>query len=137
MVLKYDNSAIAPIQEQGLWVNSKMSRRNPPVYYRKIPLIAMQEYQTRTQDTISLDYNSICYITSRIGWVSMKGVYKYRCRRDDTGKLSYPFFLSFLSVFVFMLLLELCRCSSDLFPAQQTTYSSSSTGLVTTYITIG
>ena len=39
-----------------------------------------------------------------------------------------PFILSFLSFlfvlfcFVFMLLLKLCRCSSDIFPVQQTTY---------------
>ena len=49
----------------------------------------MQGYQTKTEvlDTISLIYKSICYITSRIGWVSMKGIYKYRCRHDP-GKLS-------------------------------------------------
>ena len=65
----------------GAWVNSKMSGRNQLVYCT-IPLIAMQGYHTKTEDTGSLDYNSICYITSRIGWVSMKGIYKYRCRRD-------------------------------------------------------
>ena len=70
----------------GAWVNSKMSGRNPPVY-GTIPLIAMQGYQTKTEDTISLDYNSISYITSRIGWVSIKGIFKYRCRRRDPGKL--------------------------------------------------
>ena len=37
----------------------------------------------KTEDTISLDYNSICYIASRIGWVSMKDG-----RRDDPGKMS-------------------------------------------------
>ena len=31
---------------------------------------------TETKDTIILDYSSLCYITSRIGWVSMKGIYK-------------------------------------------------------------
>ena len=48
----------------------------------------MQGYQTKTEDTISLDYNSICYITSmnRIEWVSMKGIFRYRCRHDP-GKL--------------------------------------------------
>ena len=69
----------------GAWVNSKTSGRNSPVYCTS-RLIAMQGYQTKTEDTISLDYNSICYITSRIGWVSMKGVFKYTCRRDP-GKL--------------------------------------------------
>ena len=41
--------------------------------YCTIPLIAMQGYHTKTEDTGSLDYNSICYITSRIGWVSNEG----------------------------------------------------------------
>ena len=70
----------------GAWVKSKMSGRNPLVYCT-IPLIAMQGCHIKTEDTGRLDYNSICYITSRIGWVSIKGVYKYRCRRDP-GKLS-------------------------------------------------
>ena len=56
----------------GAWVNSKMSRRNPLVY-RTIPLIAMQGHHTNTEDTGSLGYNSVCYITSRIGWGSLKG----------------------------------------------------------------
>ena len=60
----------------GAWVNSKMSGRNPHIVYCTIPLIAMPEYHTKTDDTGSFDYNSICYITSRIGWVSMKGIYK-------------------------------------------------------------
>ena len=54
----------------GAWVNSKMSGRNPLVYCT-ISSIAMQGYHTKTEDTGSLDYNSICYITSRIGWVSV------------------------------------------------------------------
>ena len=44
----------------------------------------------------SLDYNSICYIKSRIGWVSMKGIFKYRCRRDP-GKLSNNFCYTYLT----------------------------------------
>ena len=59
----------------GAWVNSKMYERNPLVYCT-IPLIAMQGYHTNTEDTESLDYNSVCYITSRIGWVSLKGTYR-------------------------------------------------------------
>ena len=65
----------------GAWVNSKMSGRNPLVYCT-IPLIAMQGYG-------SLGYNSVCYITSinRIGWVSMRGIYRYTWCRRDPGKL--------------------------------------------------
>ena len=59
----------------GAWVNSKMSGINPQVYCT-IPLIVMQGYNTKTENTGSLDYNSICYIIFRIGWVSMKGIYK-------------------------------------------------------------
>ena len=65
----------------GAWVNSKMWGRNPLVYCT-ISFIAMQGYRTNTEDTGSLGYNSVCYITSRIGWVSLKGIYRYRCRRD-------------------------------------------------------
>ena len=43
----------------GAWVNSKVTGRNPVVYCT-ILLIAMQGYQTKTENTISLDYNSIC-----------------------------------------------------------------------------
>ena len=58
----------------GTWVNSKISGRNPPVSCT-IPLIVMQEYHTNAEDTESLGYKSVCYITSTIGWVSMKGIY--------------------------------------------------------------
>ena len=30
----------------------------------------------KDKDTISLDYSSICYIASKIGWVSMKEIHK-------------------------------------------------------------
>ena len=33
--------------------------------------------KTKTNGTMSLDYISICYIGSRIGWVSMKEIYYY------------------------------------------------------------
>ena len=69
----------------GAWVDSKMSGRNPPFYCTIITLIAMQGHKKK--DTISLDYSSLCYIASRTGWVSMKGIFNYGCRRD-TGKLS-------------------------------------------------
>ena len=77
------------------WVNSKMSGRNPLVYCT-IPLIAMQGYHAKIEDTGSLYYNSTFYITSRIGWVSMKGIYKYRCRRD-LGKWSNHFCYTYLT----------------------------------------
>ena len=77
------------------WVNSKMSGRNPLVYCT-IPLTVMQGYHTKTENTGNLDYNSICYISTRIRWVSMKGIYKYRCRRDP-GKFSNDYSYTFLT----------------------------------------
>ena len=71
-------SIIVPSNDTGIgaWVNSKMSGKNPLVF-GTITLIAMQGgISHKTEDTGSLDYNSICYITSRIEWVSMKGIYK-------------------------------------------------------------
>ena len=65
----------------GAWVNTKMQGRNPQVYCT-IPLIGMQGYHTNTEDTGSLGYILVCYITSRIRWVSLKGILRYRCGRD-------------------------------------------------------
>ena len=80
----------------GAWVNSKMSGRNSLVYCT-IPLIVMQGYHTNTEDTGSLDYNSMCYITSRTVWVSLKEIYRwYRCRRDP-GKLYNNFRYTYLT----------------------------------------
>ena len=60
-----------------------MSERNPLVgILCTVPLIAMQGCHTNTEDTGSLGYDSVCYITSRIGWVSMKGII-YRCVDND------------------------------------------------------
>ena len=64
-----------------------------------IPLITMQGYHTHTEDTGSLGYNSVCYITSRIGWVSMRGIYRwYRCmHRRDPGKLYNNYCYTYLT----------------------------------------
>ena len=32
--------------------------------------------QNKDEDMISLDYSPLCYIASKIGWVSIKGIYK-------------------------------------------------------------
>ena len=75
----YDNIVPSDHARIGAWVNSKMSGINSPLYCTiTLKIIAMQGHQTKTktEDTISLDYNSTYYITSRIGWVSMKGIYK-------------------------------------------------------------
>ena len=76
----------------GAWVNSKMQGRNPLVYCTT-SLIAVQGYRTKTKNSGSLGYNSVCYITSRIGWVSLKGIYRYICRRNP-GKLYKTFLLN-------------------------------------------
>ena len=50
--------------------------------YCTISSISMQGYRTNTKYTGGLGYNSVFYITSRIGWVSLKGMFRYRCRRN-------------------------------------------------------
>ena len=54
-----------------------MSGRNPQLYCT-LKLIAMQGHQnkTKTKDTMSLDYSSVCYIGSRVGWLLIKGLFK-------------------------------------------------------------
>ena len=41
------------------------------------------DFSLKTKDTISLNCSSLCYIASRNGWVSMKGIYKYSSIDDD------------------------------------------------------
>ena len=63
----------------GAWVNSKLSGRDLSLYlvlYKYIDRHARTPDKTKAKDTISLEYNSLCYIASRNGWVSMKGIYK-------------------------------------------------------------
>ena len=58
-----------------------MSRRNPPLYCTLIYIInrhAGTPNKAQTKGTMSLDYSSLYYIGSRIGWVmmSMKEIFK-------------------------------------------------------------
>ena len=85
----------------GAWVNYKMSGTNPLVthhldlYFSELLLLLYNSinrhagisHKNRRHGKLGLQYNSICYITSRIGCVLLKGINKYRCRRDR-GKLS-------------------------------------------------
>ena len=62
-----------------------MSGRNSPlILYSYINRYAETPNKTKTKDTMSLDYSSICYIGSGIGWVS-KEIFK-SCKNDN-GKL--------------------------------------------------
>ena len=54
-------------------------------------LNVMQEYRTNTEYTGSLGYYSVCYITSRIGWVSLKGIYRYIYIDVILGNRTIPF----------------------------------------------
>ena len=67
-------SIIVPSSHAGIgaWVNSKMYTS---ILYNII--IVMQGYRTNTEYTGSLGYNSVCYITSTIRWVSLKGIFRY------------------------------------------------------------
>ena len=71
------------------WVNGKNVGESTRVCFT-ISSIAMKGYRANTQETGSLGYNSVCYITSRIRLVSLKGIYRYRCRRN-AGKLYKTF----------------------------------------------
>ena len=46
------------------------------ILYTYINRHAETPTKTRTKDMMSLDYNSICNVGSRIGWVSIKKIYK-------------------------------------------------------------
>ena len=57
----------------------------------------MQGYRTNTEYTGNLGYNSVCYITSRIGWVSMKGIHRWYRYRRNPGKLYNTFCYTYLT----------------------------------------
>ena len=96
-----------------------MSETNPPLYCTNT-LIAMKGHKTKTKtkDTISLDYSSLCYIASRIGLVSMKGIYKYSIDVDrrDTGKCPITLVVGNLLVYstiqcsTVVIILYVCVC---------------------------
>ena len=89
-------SIIVPLNYTRAWVDSKMYGRDPLVYCT-IPLIDLQGYHTNTEDTGSSGYNLVCYITSRDGWVSLRGIYRwYICRRGP-GKLYKNFCYTYLT----------------------------------------
>ena len=46
------------------------------ILYTYIDRHAGTPNKTKTKDTMRLDYSSVCYIGSRIGWVSMKEIFK-------------------------------------------------------------
>ena len=63
----------------GACVNSKLPGRDLSLYlvlYNYIDRHARTPNKTKTKNTMSLNYNSLCCIASRNGWVSMKGIYK-------------------------------------------------------------
>ena len=81
-------SIIVPSSHTGIgaWINSKMYTS---IMYNIINCHARVSHK-HTEYTGSSYYNSVCYITSRIRWVSLKGIFRYRCRRNP-GKLYKTF----------------------------------------------
>ena len=70
-----------------------VGEKSTVILYTHINRDAGTPNKTKTKDTMSLDYSSIYYIGSRIGWVSMKGIYKsWMNGRNDSGKLSNNYF---------------------------------------------
>ena len=49
---------------------------SPVILYIYINWHAGTPNKTKTKDAMSLGYSSSCYVGSRIGWVSMKGVFE-------------------------------------------------------------
>ena len=47
--------------------------------------------------TKSLGYSSVCYVTSRIGWVSLKGVFSYIDVDVILGNCTIPFVIRILT----------------------------------------
>ena len=66
-----NNSTIKPYKNRGLGKQLNVGART--LAYCTISFIVMKGCRTDTEYTRSLGYNSVCYITSRIGWVSLKG----------------------------------------------------------------
>ena len=65
--------------------------------YCTISLIAMQGCRTDTEYTKSLGYSSVCYVTSRIGWVSLKGIFSYIDVDVILGNCTIPFVIRILT----------------------------------------
>ena len=72
----YDNMAIESYNNRGLGQQENIGETLTTILYKYINRYAGTPNKTKTKYMISLDYSSICYIASRIGWVSMKENYK-------------------------------------------------------------
>ena len=75
--INVNNSTINSYKDRGLGKQQNVGGRTLLIVYCTILLIAMHGCRTDTEYTRSLGYNSVCYITSKIGWVSLKGVFSY------------------------------------------------------------
>ena len=78
----------------GAWVNNKnvgeKSTINSILYNIINCHARISHTKKNKKNTGSLGYNSVCYLTSRIGWVSNKGDFRYRCR-IILGNCTEPF----------------------------------------------
>ena len=86
----------------GAWVSSIKCRGEirTSILYNTINCHAKISHKHRRHGKLGLQLlgcNLVCYITSRIGWVSLKRIYRwYRCRRDP-GKLYNNFCYTYLT----------------------------------------
>ena len=69
IVIIYDDNdgVIEPYKNRGLGQQYNLGERPIVILYNYINRHAGTPNKTKTKDTISLDYSSICYIASRIG----------------------------------------------------------------------
>ena len=75
IVIIYDNSAIEPYKNRGLGQHENVGEKPTVIPYNCIiDNHTGTPNNTKTKYTITLDYSSLYYIASRIGWVSMKGI---------------------------------------------------------------
>ena len=77
IVIIYDNSAIEPYKNRGLGQHENVGEKPTVILYNcSIDNHTGTPNNTKTKDTIIFDHSSLSYIACRIGWVSMKGIYK-------------------------------------------------------------
>ena len=83
-------SIIVPSSHTGIeaWVNSKMY--TSIILYNIINCHARVSHRHRIHGKLGLQLSLLRYIYNRIRWVSLKGIFRYRCRRNP-GKLYKTF----------------------------------------------
>ena len=67
MIYSYHNSVIESYKTRGLSRQQNVEEKPTVILYNYIDHHAGTPNKTKTKDTMSLDYSSLCYIASRFG----------------------------------------------------------------------